>query len=46
MESIIKFKGFISVYMEGIDDESDEDKEAILPELTIGQLLQLINLHP
>ncbi|MDQ1329704.1 MAG: topoisomerase [Candidatus Poribacteria bacterium] len=44
--SIIKFKGFISVYMEGIDDESDEDKEAILPELTIGQLLQLINLIP
>jgi DNA topoisomerase-1 len=44
--SIIKFKGFISVYMEGIDDESDEDKEAILPELIVGQLLQLLNLIP
>jgi len=44
--SIIKFKGFISVYMEGIDEDSDEDKEAILPELTIGQLLKLLNLVP
>ena len=44
--SIIKFKGFMSVYMESIDDESDEDKESILPELTVGQLLLLLNLIP
>jgi DNA topoisomerase-1 len=44
--SIIKFRGFISVYMEGIDDESDEDKEAILPELTEGQILKCLNLIP
>jgi DNA topoisomerase-1 len=44
--SIIKFKGFMSVYMEGIDDESDEDRESILPELTVGQLLLLLNLIP
>jgi DNA topoisomerase-1 len=44
--SIIKFKGFMSVYMEGVDEESDEDKEAILPELKVGQKLQLINLVP
>ena len=44
--SIIKFKGFMSVYMEGVDEESDEDKEAILPELKIGQKLLLINLIP
>ncbi|MEK7398838.1 MAG: type I DNA topoisomerase, partial [Candidatus Poribacteria bacterium] len=44
--SIIKFKGFMSVYMEGVDEESDEDKEAILPELKVGQKLQLINLIP
>ncbi len=44
--SIIKFAGFMSVYMEGIDDESDEDKEAILPELTEGQILECLNLIP
>lgn len=44
--SIIKFKGFMSVYMEGIDDESDEDKESILPELTEGQILKCLNLIP
>jgi len=44
--SIIKFKGFMSVYMESIDDESDEDKESILPELTVGQLLLLLKLIP
>ena len=44
--SIIKFKGFMSVYMEGKDDSSDEDKEAILPELVEGQILQLLGLVP
>jgi DNA topoisomerase-1 len=44
--SIIKFKGFMSVYMEGRDDSSDEDKEAILPELVEGQILQLLGLVP
>jgi DNA topoisomerase-1 len=44
--SIIKFAGFMSVYMEGIDDEADEDKEAILPELIEGQILKCLNLIP
>ncbi|MGQ9608519.1 MAG: type I DNA topoisomerase [bacterium] len=44
--SIIKFKGFMSLYLEGKDDDSDEDKESIIPELTEGQLLQLLNLIP
>jgi DNA topoisomerase-1 len=45
--SIIKFKGFMSVYMEGKDDNLvDEDKEAILPELTEGQILQLLGITP
>jgi len=47
--SIIKFKGFMLVYMEG-RDESDEDKEAdkeiILPELKVGEILALLNLLP
>ena len=44
--SIIKFKGFMSVYMEGKDDSADDDKDAILPELTIGQILQLLGITP
>ncbi|MFC1715416.1 type I DNA topoisomerase [Candidatus Poribacteria bacterium] len=45
--SIIKFRGFMSVYMEGKDDsEADEDKETILPELTEGQILQLLGITP
>jgi DNA topoisomerase-1 len=44
--SIIKFRGFMSVYMEGRDDSSEEDKESILPELVEGQILQLLGLTP
>jgi DNA topoisomerase-1 len=44
--SIIKFRGFMSVYMEGRDDSSEEDKESILPELVEGQLLRLLGLTP
>jgi len=44
--SIIKFRGFMSVYMEGRDDSSEEDKESILPELVVGQILQLLSLTP
>ena len=31
--SVIKFDGFMKIYIEGSDDESKEDKENILPEL-------------
>ena len=44
--SIIKFRGFMSVYMEGRDDSAEEDKESILPELVVGQILQLLGLTP
>ncbi|MGB9596045.1 MAG: type I DNA topoisomerase [Candidatus Poribacteria bacterium] len=44
--SIIKFKGFMSVYMESIDEEAEEEKESILPELKVGEKLQLLNLIP
>ncbi|HGE70219.1 TPA: type I DNA topoisomerase [Candidatus Poribacteria bacterium] len=44
--SIIKFKGFMSVYMESVDEETEEEKESILPELTVGQKLLLLNLIP
>ena len=44
--SVIKFDGFIAVYMEGKDEEQEEEKEGILPELTEGQKLSLISLLP
>lgn len=44
--SIMKFKGFMSVYLEGKDDSLDEDGESILPELVEGQVLQLLGITP
>ena len=38
---MIKFDGFLKVYMEGTDDESDEDTSGMLPPLTVGQKLVL-----
>ncbi len=36
---VMKFDGFLKVYLEGHDDEDDEDTEGMLPPLTIGQSL-------
>ncbi|MBD3181081.1 type I DNA topoisomerase [Candidatus Poribacteria bacterium] len=44
--SIIKFQGFMSVYLEGKDDSPDDDKESILPELKQGQILELLGITP
>ncbi|MFQ6044677.1 MAG: type I DNA topoisomerase, partial [Candidatus Poribacteria bacterium] len=47
--SIIKFKGFMLVYMEGKDESAEEkeaEKEIILPELKVGELLELLSLLP
>lgn len=46
--STIKFKGFLAVYEETRDpDEAiDEDEGRILPELTIGETLDLVKLLP
>lgn len=39
---VLKFDGFLKVYMESNDDEAEEDEEnPILPPLTIGQMLDL-----
>ncbi len=37
---VMKFDGFLKVYMEGRDDEDEEDTEGILPPLSIGQQLE------
>jgi DNA topoisomerase-1 len=40
------FDGFIRVYTEGRDDDTDEDAESRLPELTAEQLLRLLEVLP
>ncbi len=36
---VMKFDGFLKVYLEGKDDEDEEDQEGILPPLTVKQIL-------
>ncbi len=38
---VITFEGFLKVYMESTDDESDEEKSGILPPLKVGEELNL-----
>ena len=39
---VVKFEGFLSVYMESTDDEEDgEEQKGMLPPLTVGQELML-----
>lgn len=38
---VIKFDGFLRVYLESKDDEDDEDAKGMLPPLRIGQTLNL-----
>jgi DNA topoisomerase-1 len=43
--SVLKFPGFLAVYNVDLDEgEEDEDKEALLPPLTEGELLRLLEL--
>lgn len=47
--SVIKFPGFIKIYIEDIDEDDkvdDEDKEGFLPELSEKEKLDLISLNP
>ncbi len=36
---VMKFDGFLKVYLEGKDDDDDDDTEGILPPLSVNQLL-------
>ena len=38
---VIKFEGFLKVYIEGNDDENEEEAEGMLPEMKQGQVLNL-----
>ncbi|MEI6764021.1 MAG: type I DNA topoisomerase [Bacteroidota bacterium] len=41
---VIKFDGFLKVYMESSDDEVDETPEGLLPAINIGEKLGLIEM--
>jgi DNA topoisomerase-1 len=43
--TVIRFPGFIKLYTEGVDDESEE-KEGVLPPLKEGEFLALMKLLP
>lgn len=38
---VVKFEGFLKVYMESADDEEEEENSKVLPPLNIGQDLKL-----
>lgn len=44
--STIKFPGFMKIYIEGEDEEGPKDEEGLLPELTEGQMVRLVELVP
>jgi DNA topoisomerase-1 len=41
---VMKFDGFMRVYLEGQDDTVDEDEAGNLPAMTEGEILQLVKL--
>jgi DNA topoisomerase I len=41
---VVKFEGFLKVYMESGDDDDEEENSKVLPPLTIGQQLSLNEL--
>lgn len=41
---VLKFDGFLKVYMESTDEETDEENSSMLPPLTVGQVLDLKEL--
>ncbi len=43
--SVIRFAGFMKLYIEGVDDE-DEEKEGTLPPLNEGEPLKLLEVIP
>ena len=40
------FDGFIRIYKEGRDDQADPDAESMLPELTVEQVLRMLEVLP
>lgn len=42
---VVKFEGFLKVYLDGTDDEPDEETGGMLPPLSVGQELTLEQLQ-
>src|SRR5918993_2599432 len=43
-EEVVKFEGFLKVYMESRDDDDEEENSKVLPPLSVGQNLSLDEL--
>jgi DNA topoisomerase I len=43
---VVKFDGFIRAYTEGTDEKPEDEIEGVLPELSVGEALQLHELLP
>jgi DNA topoisomerase-1 len=41
---VLKFDGFLKVYLESTDDETDDENSKMLPPLKVGESLNLINI--
>lgn len=41
---VIKFEGFLKVYIESADDDEEEEDSKVLPPLTVGQKLTLMEI--
>ena len=44
--SVLKFDGFLKLYQEGRDDDSDDENDRRLPELKEGQTIKLLDVVP
>ncbi len=42
---VLKFDGFLKVYMEGTDDENTEEQEGMLPSIEVGELLKMLETN-
>lgn len=42
---VVKFEGFLKVYLESTDDEEDEEQKGMLPPLAVGQDLALEEMN-
>ncbi|MFC6858137.1 type I DNA topoisomerase [Zunongwangia atlantica] len=42
---VLKFEGFLKVYLEGSDDEDSEEQSGMLPDMKVNQALQNIFIH-
>lgn len=41
---VLKFDGFLKVYLESKDDDEDDEQEGLLPPLSVGQVLPLVEM--